>query len=251
MKEYSVFYDYTLYIDVYSLETRSWRSLGKPFEIKTSDYSGLANGVFCNGSIHWINISGLSFRFDVDHEYLERLPMIPVSGNIRERKNRYFGESNGHLFLIENYQTVRTQFDVFEIERDYSKWFVKYRVDLVGIVNAFPEMDAYSILNLVREEDEDESSLLLHVPEILMAASGIMSCHNGSFINDIRRNANWYVQITSLDALFNVGAGNCGDGGDGAIGGDGQDAGGVDFDCATNGFAMAMAMKTDMDIELF
>ncbi|XP_059637062.1 F-box protein At5g07610-like [Cornus florida] len=183
MDEYNVFYnrkcDY--YINVYSSETRSWRSSGR---FQTSYYMGLTDGVFCNGSIHWISLSGASFRFDVDHEYLETLPIpdsrgrrIPDSGGRRrERKYRYFGESNGHLHLIENYRTVTTQFDVFEMERDYSKWFVKYRVDLVGIVNAFPKMDrsrrdircmnyyAYSILNLVREEDENESSLLLHVP---------------------------------------------------------------------------------------
>ncbi|XP_059636872.1 F-box protein At5g07610-like isoform X1 [Cornus florida] len=161
-------------IDVYSSETRSWRSCGDPFT--TSYDMVLTDGVFWNSSVHWIRPSGASLRFDIDHECLGTMPGIPNSGDWGERRYRYFAESNGHLHLIEIYGTQTSQFDVFEMERDYSKWFVKYRVDLVGIVNAFPEMDrshldtrcinyyAYSILSLVREDHEDESALLVHIP---------------------------------------------------------------------------------------
>ncbi|XP_059635773.1 F-box protein At5g07610-like [Cornus florida] len=158
-------------IDEYSSETRSWRSCGDPFT--TSHDRVLTDGVFWNSSVHWISPSGASLRFDIDHECLGTMPMIPaVSGDRGPRRDTYFGQANGHLHLIETYGNLTTQFDVFEMERDYSKWFVKYSVDLVGILNAFPEMEqrgcihyyAYCILSLVREDHEDESSLLVHVP---------------------------------------------------------------------------------------
>uniref|UniRef100_A0A5B7BZX2 Uncharacterized protein n=1 Tax=Davidia involucrata TaxID=16924 RepID=A0A5B7BZX2_DAVIN len=161
-------------IDIYSSETRSWRQSGNPFT--TSFDMVLTDGVFWNGSIHWISPSGASLRFDVDLECLGTMPVIPGSRVWGERRYRYFGESNGHLHLIEIYGTRTTQFEVFEMERDYSKWFVKYRVDLDDIVTAFPQMVrsyldtrdmnyyAFSILSLFREENEGQSVLVFHVP---------------------------------------------------------------------------------------
>ncbi|KAF5932787.1 hypothetical protein HYC85_028958 [Camellia sinensis] len=61
-------------------------------------------------------------------------------------------------------------------ERDYCGWFVKYRVDIDAILNAFPEMIRSSldpsdlhyyqlvILDLIREENDEESFLVLHIP---------------------------------------------------------------------------------------
>lgn len=59
---------------------------------------------------------------------------------------------------------------------DYSQWFVKYNVNLADAVSAFPEMVrsyldprdgcyySFSIIGVVHDENEDESSLVLSIP---------------------------------------------------------------------------------------
>ncbi|PRQ54184.1 hypothetical protein RchiOBHm_Chr2g0174701 [Rosa chinensis] len=83
---------------------------------------------------------------------------------------RYFWESHGggHLHLIDMYRPNLTAFEVLEMGRDYSGWFVKYRVDLDPIFSTYPQLPWYFIVALfiAREETEGEesSSLLLHIP---------------------------------------------------------------------------------------
>ncbi|KAH7843070.1 hypothetical protein Vadar_012314 [Vaccinium darrowii] len=115
-------------IDIYSSETRHWRVSGNRFtEQRCGDR--FIEGVFWNGNIHW---SGAWLRFNVDLECLERMPAAPVyrQYSCRGERYRYFGESNDHLHLI---QELGKEFRVFEMERDYSGWFVKYHVDLSGV----------------------------------------------------------------------------------------------------------------------
>ncbi|KAL6137654.1 hypothetical protein ACLB2K_062943 [Fragaria x ananassa] len=83
----------------------------------------------------------------------------------------YFGECGGRLYLIETYDHCLTQFDVMEMERDYSGWFVKYQVGLNPLVAAFPGQDcnALVVLCLSQEEETDygvedtSTHLLLHL----------------------------------------------------------------------------------------
>lgn len=42
----------------------------------------------------------------------------------------YFWESREHLHLVEINGPCTTKFDIYVMERDFSAWFVKYRVDL-------------------------------------------------------------------------------------------------------------------------
>ncbi|KAL5810784.1 hypothetical protein ACOSQ4_027352 [Xanthoceras sorbifolium] len=60
-------------------------------------------------------------------------------GDFRRRFG-YFGESRGHMHLNEIYGPCTALFNVYEMERDYSGWMVKYQVDLLTISAAFPEM---------------------------------------------------------------------------------------------------------------
>ncbi|KAM5552831.1 hypothetical protein ABKV19_025180 [Rosa sericea] len=85
--------------------------------------------------------------------------------------HRYFGESGGGcLYLIEVFEHCKTQFEVMEMERDYSGWFVKYHVDLSPVVAPLPGQDpkAFVVLFLSRdvETDGEDSStdLWLHMP---------------------------------------------------------------------------------------
>ncbi|GMN41048.1 hypothetical protein TIFTF001_010276 [Ficus carica] len=167
-------------IKIYSSETRgAWRQSGDPFSVLEVDHLMFDFGVFCNGAIHWLSHSETtSLRFNVDKEKLREMPMPLVHNdpNWDASTVRYFGESNGHLHIVNLHHSRRTEFDVSEIEREYSGWFVKYRVDINGVLRAFPEMirryldpldmDYYgfSILCVVREEADEESSLVLHIP---------------------------------------------------------------------------------------
>lgn len=170
--------DFSSYqIELYSSETRSWRVSGDAF----TRHIGMQyeNGVFWNGVIHWINCHDTSLYFKVDEEQLGEMPMpttqVPddwISG----RRFRYLGETREHLYLVEIYDPCATKFVVYEMEQDYSRWFVKYRVDLDGITVAFPEMISsilcppnmdyyrFSIICIIREANEAESYMVLHIP---------------------------------------------------------------------------------------
>ncbi|XP_062159187.1 F-box protein At5g07610 [Alnus glutinosa] len=164
---------YVYQIEIYSSETRAWRPCGStfvaPFDIVFD------SGVFWNGAVHWLSPSGSALCFDVDKEVLLRkMPSLPGSDAWGKRRFRYFGESGGHLHLVEVYGSRTTQFKVFEMARDYSRWFVKYEVDLSSIVVAFPEIvrdfldprDScyYAFIIVFVVTNEEEAELLLHLP---------------------------------------------------------------------------------------
>ncbi|KAM7491771.1 hypothetical protein LguiA_034692 [Lonicera macranthoides] len=172
-------FDQDFQIKIYSSETRCWRASGG---LVNSEYINFRGGVYWNGSINWISFWGDSLYFNVDEERLGVMPMLPVVDGRYERPFRYFGNSRDHLHLIEIYPPM-TEFNVYEMNRDYSRWFVKYRVDLAGVVKANPRMIqnecglmdeqryAFFLLTLVREEIEDKSFLVLNVP-------GKVICYN-------------------------------------------------------------------------
>ncbi|KAM5552848.1 F-box protein [Rosa sericea] len=179
------------------------------------DYRSRQGAIYCNSAVHWItkkwgtslafdSFPDGNFRrtetdvlhyFDIGQERLlvasatPPLPLvvknIPLKVSCFGSKNptewplltqRYFGECGGCLYLIEIYQHCNTQFEVMEMETDYSGWFVKYHVDLNPLVAALPGQDwnAFFVLCLSREEEtsqeiddkvEDSSTdLLVHMP---------------------------------------------------------------------------------------
>ncbi|PRQ37024.1 putative F-box associated interaction domain-containing protein [Rosa chinensis] len=123
-------------IEIYSSETLSWRLSGSPFNAPIDMV--FYNGVVWNGTIHWISPTAASLCFDIVHEQLGEMPSLPSNEKWSKRRLRYFGESGGHLHLIEIYGSGTTQFQVFEMKKDYSSWIPKYQVDLTTIVKAFP-----------------------------------------------------------------------------------------------------------------
>ncbi|KAG8381566.1 hypothetical protein BUALT_Bualt06G0134900 [Buddleja alternifolia] len=119
-------------IEIYSSESDEWRVSGEPFVSRANFH----NGVYWNGSIHWINsINAEVLRFNVDEE---RLGKIPMPGSMWSSFG-YFGESCDHLHLILCYD-LGPNLIVYEMKRDCSEWFVKYRVDLAEVRAALPEM---------------------------------------------------------------------------------------------------------------
>ncbi|TXG70584.1 hypothetical protein EZV62_005519 [Acer yangbiense] len=157
-------------IEVYSSETRSWKLFGRPCIVHYG--MDFRKGVFWNGAVHWVNYFSPSLYFKVDDEKLRKMPM-PATPNPDDwksgRRFMHLVESREHLHLFEIYRT--TKFDVYELKTDYSGWFVKYQVDLDSITVAFPEMISthlhpsdFAILDIIREADDEESYMVLHIP---------------------------------------------------------------------------------------
>ncbi|KAK6945203.1 F-box domain [Dillenia turbinata] len=164
-------------IEIFSSDEKFWRPFGESFSAPIDMV--FHNGVYWNNSIHWISSTGVALFLSLEAECIKPMPLPQMVRNFgtAARRFRYFGESQGHLHLIEVYGSRTTQFDVFEMESDYSTWFVKYKVDLDYVVSSFPmimrrnrndpsDLDFYAffILCVVREENEESSSLVLNVP---------------------------------------------------------------------------------------
>ncbi|PON92423.1 F-box domain containing protein [Trema orientale] len=128
-------------IKIYSSATGGlWRPVGNRFSVLEVDKLMFDSRVFWNGAVYWISRSETSLRFDIEEELLRETPMPLIPGGWEPSTVRYFGESHGHLNMINFYLPRRIEFDVYEIESDCSGWFMKYRVDLFGVLGAFPEM---------------------------------------------------------------------------------------------------------------
>ncbi|KAM7507558.1 hypothetical protein LguiA_018011 [Lonicera macranthoides] len=155
---------------IYSSESDSWKILPPRF---TNSYGLMFEaGVYWNGAIHWpceVRRHFNSLYFDVDKECCVWMPLPPIQGIDWKRNIKYFGESGGHLHLIDYKEGFTLQFNVFEMEKDCSKWFVKYNVDLVtlgrGVIKRF------IFLSLVLENgdgvgggEEESTVLVMYVP---------------------------------------------------------------------------------------
>ncbi|XWS47700.1 hypothetical protein CRYUN_Cryun13aG0006600 [Craigia yunnanensis] len=158
-------------LEIYSSETRHWSFSN---EIPEVNYS---QGVYCGGSIHWMKNPRALLCFDVDQERFQEIPMPEIPGHWNQKaKCRYFGGFGGSLHLIlTNGRHSTRQFDVYEMEKDFSRWFIKYQVDLNALISAYPEMTscyshpsdwdyhAFRVLAVVCKESEG-SFMVLHIP---------------------------------------------------------------------------------------
>ncbi|KAK1362948.1 F-box domain containing protein [Heracleum sosnowskyi] len=166
---------------IFSSETKAWKSSVQSF---TSDPGMYFNdGVYWNGCMHWLSTlhrdlepdSSVSvcLYFNVDEERVGTFPGPPI-GEFEEG-SLYFGESEGHLHVIEACPMV-SSLSVYEMKSDYSMWFVKYQIDLDPIFRAFPEIKditsfeyqfyyAVKVFSLIRRENfHEDSFLVLEIP---------------------------------------------------------------------------------------
>ncbi|XP_059317549.1 F-box protein At5g07610-like [Lycium ferocissimum] len=160
-------------VSVYVPGSNSWRSYCR---VAAHDMC-YDSGVFWNGAIHWIGEFS-SIYFDVNSEKVAMIRMPPRPQGYCSEKIRYFGEWGGHLYLIQVQSLYAKKFNVLELDKDTWKWSVKYRVHLARLISAFPEMVqqtssgtryAFSILSVIRGENEEDSVLLLTIPGKVVA----------------------------------------------------------------------------------
>ncbi|CAN4088561.1 unnamed protein product [Withania somnifera] len=128
---------------VYSLCTGVWRHSIECYGCNQYGEVDLCGyyGVFWNGAVHWVSQTGPFLCFEIDNCRFRSMPTTPIpEGQWHRRNIEYFGESAGHLHLIDLNLHPSTEFDILELEVDYSRWFVKYHVDLDFLPNLYPSM---------------------------------------------------------------------------------------------------------------
>ncbi|OIT39837.1 PREDICTED: F-box protein At5g07610-like [Nicotiana attenuata] len=163
---------------VYSSETRIWRDSNEILDIKQEYF--LAQGVFLNGCMHWVSENGSFLRFDLDSLCFKTMPSTVIPNGLLKRNIRYFGQSGGHLHLIEVQGFSSMSFEVLELESDYSRWFVKYRVDLTVLHTAYPlmlseELDLVdvnrrtcNVVCVVVDDKEQTTRFLVSTPDVII-----------------------------------------------------------------------------------
>ncbi|GAB4837741.1 hypothetical protein Ancab_002610 [Ancistrocladus abbreviatus] len=160
---------YSYRIDVFFSDAGRWKEWGgndfhAPYDI------GFSNGVFWNGSVHWVSLREDSLYFDIVHERLVKMPSPPVS---RKWAGGNFCEGDGGLFYVAKEQELRGYYKVNMMESYDVGWFLKYNVDVDGVVAICPEMigrrDECLVLCIVRLGEKERLVMVVHVPGKILA----------------------------------------------------------------------------------
>ncbi|XP_076919350.1 F-box protein At5g07610-like [Bidens hawaiensis] len=182
--------NYISQIQVFSSDTREWKISSEEFYSLSLSF---VNGVYWNGAIHWPPCGGGShwnlMCFHIESQQLQKLP-LPKEVITPIIRTSYFGESRGHLHLIVNAE-YSNHFCVFEMLRDRSGWFLKYRVQLNGLPPDFLEMIhvyAFGIMDVVRGETEEDTLVVVTANSILIK----YNVHDKSF-NYISSDHQWLI----------------------------------------------------------
>ncbi|XP_024029693.1 F-box protein At5g07610-like [Morus notabilis] len=157
-------------VEIYSSETGPWRLCSNLGSFPAQFSTQFNDGVFWNGAVHWFCPSGTSLYFKVDEERLGEIPMLPVPDDFDplNRMLAYFGESRDHLHFVDHiHESGEVRLNVYEMERDYSGWFVKYRVDLSRVSTAFPELIPSSLFDQLTSQMQYHLFSVLCVVRVL------------------------------------------------------------------------------------
>ncbi|KAI3744049.1 hypothetical protein L1987_57121 [Smallanthus sonchifolius] len=189
-------------IQIYSSDTGKWNISSESFS--TSYYTPFRYGVYWNGAIHWAPSCRNPLYFKIEDEQLQTLPLpekVVYSGGYYDgAMPMYFGESRGHLHLVEaTHHENRLHLNVYEMLIDYSGWFVKYQVELDELPSAFPKMiHSYrdpsspyyyelNVFDVVRCENKEDTFMVVRIPEKLIS----YNIHDKSF-KEISDLTNYY-----------------------------------------------------------
>ncbi|KAM1724405.1 hypothetical protein ACFX11_022850 [Malus domestica] len=151
---------------VYESQNNAWKPSLINFDPPEATHFGAP--VFFRRAIHWYSEEQTSLCFDVDEECLNPIPMPRY---LTRNTIQYFGESRGQLQLI-MHTTSDVEFDVLELEEDYSGWRLRHRVNLATFRVEFCDMYGVgsewfrvSVLRMVEAgaERQEESELVLFV----------------------------------------------------------------------------------------
>ncbi|XP_071738775.1 F-box protein At5g07610-like [Rutidosis leptorrhynchoides] len=133
-------------IQIYYSRTGKWKKLKKQ-TFTPLDYTEFRYGVYWNGAFHWASSCPNPMYLRLDSEQLQDLPLPVRYGGYLPL---YFGESRGHLHLVDNMHGNKpSSMNVYEMLRDHSGWFIKYQLD-------FHQLFAVNYPRMTRQGYEDE-----------------------------------------------------------------------------------------------
>ncbi|KAD4982816.1 hypothetical protein E3N88_19487 [Mikania micrantha] len=186
-------------IQIYSSTTRKWKILEKTFSANTM----FRYGVYWNGAVHCAPTCRNPLYFKLMDEQLQKLPLPATLGGDSDGADpMYFGESRGHLHLVDTAQHEnRLHLNVYEMLMDHSGWFVKYEVRLDELPGAFPEMIhnhhhpsspfyyEFHVFDVVRCEKEEDTFMVIRIPGKIIR----YNVHDKSF-KEMSNLTNYYRQ---------------------------------------------------------
>lgn len=140
-------------IEVYESDTSTWKVCGEPFLAPRELV--FDHGIEWKDCIHWCGVF-----FDLQECSIGQHPeiVVPADAEMGGFLQKYV-ESNGFLHNVAHFPTKKSVM-VFELQRDYSEWSLKYHINLDGASGPL------SVLSYIRgeSEKEEDSKLVLHEP---------------------------------------------------------------------------------------
>ncbi|KAJ8436323.1 hypothetical protein Cgig2_005247 [Carnegiea gigantea] len=122
-------------IVVYSSESKLWR-LSKALDFLAPRDIDFKGGVYCNRAVHWTKRTHRGLYFDVENEEINHMPELPRKEHY---SCEYFGQSKGCLYCVFTMEGLH-YYELFEMEKDYSSWFLKSKIELDALAFNFPKM---------------------------------------------------------------------------------------------------------------
>ncbi|XP_021856554.2 F-box protein At5g07610 isoform X1 [Spinacia oleracea] len=123
-------------ISIYSSNSNQWKPSKAPDFFAPHDID-FTTGIYCNGSVHWTKRTMRGLYFDVENETLNHMPESPRQ---EQYSCEYFGHSKGYLYCMFTMEGLH-YYELFEMEKDYSSWVFKSKVELNVMASQFPNMD--------------------------------------------------------------------------------------------------------------
>ncbi|PSS36103.1 F-box protein [Actinidia chinensis var. chinensis] len=151
------FYD----TDIYPLEIASWKHM----RLTTPPGVSYLRRVFWNGAIHWMSQENIHIRFDVDAENLMGTALPSIPRILSKEQIRYFGQCGGDLLLIQTRMCHAMKFRILTMDKDCSRWNVKYWVNLKPVISGILGITSrfFSVLSVVNGANGKDLVLVLAV----------------------------------------------------------------------------------------
>ncbi|XP_071738820.1 F-box protein At5g07610-like [Rutidosis leptorrhynchoides] len=170
-------------IQIYYSHTGKWKKL-KNQTFTPSEYTEFRYGVYWNGSFHWEPSCPNPMYLRLDSEQLQDFPLpstLPVRYSYCVKRPLYFGESRGHLHLVDTmHKKNPSSLNVYEMLEDHSGWFIKYQLDFQELFATYPNMThtywsfygnkfEFRVLDVVRGEEEEDTFMVVKVVDNIMS----------------------------------------------------------------------------------
>ncbi|XP_071738824.1 F-box protein At5g07610-like [Rutidosis leptorrhynchoides] len=175
-------------IQIYYSETGEWKKL-KNQRFTPLDYTEFRYGVYWNGAFHWAPSCPNPMYLSLDDEQLKDLPLpstLPVRFGYFRKRPLYFGESRGHLHLVDTiHEKNPSSLNVYEMLKDHSGWFIKYQLDFHELFATYPKMThtyrkfdgnkfEFGVLDVVRGEEEEDTFMVVKVVDNIIMRYNIL-----------------------------------------------------------------------------